>query len=116
MAMGLIGVFVPVWPTTIFCILALWCFKKSSARLENWLLNHKWMGPTLRDWDESRSLTLRAKIISISMIWVSITASILMVSKPWVKYMLLGIALALTAYLGTRPTKSAERFKALESA
>lgn len=105
-AMGAIGVFVPVWPTTIFCILGLWCFKKSSRRLEEWLLSNRLMGPTLRDWEETRSLTLRAKYLAIGTIWLSIGVSCFLVSKLWVQVMLLTIAVLLTLYLGTRPTKS----------
>jgi uncharacterized membrane protein YbaN (DUF454 family) len=103
--MGIIGVFVPVWPTTIFCILALWCFKRSSQKLEDWLLSNRLVGPTLRDWEESKSMTLRAKCIAIGAIWLCITVSILLVQKSWVKIMLLAIAAALTWYLASRPTK-----------
>jgi uncharacterized membrane protein YbaN (DUF454 family) len=103
--MGIIGVFVPIWPTTIFCILALWCFKKSSKKLEDWLLNNRLVGATLRDWEESKSMTLRAKWFAIGAIWLCISVSILLVHKSWVKIMLLGIAAALTWYLASRPTK-----------
>ena len=107
--LGMVGVFVPVWPTTIFCILALWCFKKSSQRLELWLLNNRLVGPTLRDWDETRSLTLRAKYIAIGAIWLAIFISIVLVSQPWVRVLLFFVAAALTLYLATRRTKSIER-------
>lgn len=102
--MGAIGVFLPVWPTTIFCILALWCFKKSSKKMEDWLLSNRVVGPTLRDWDESKSLTRKAKAISITAIWVCIAISIAVVSKPWVQGLLLATAIALTWYLLSRPT------------
>jgi uncharacterized membrane protein YbaN (DUF454 family) len=105
-AMGAIGVPIPGWPTTIFCILALWCFKKSSKKLEDWLLNVRYLGPALRDWDESRSMTARAKVISISAIWLCILTSIYFVQKLWVQVMLFGIAVALTWYLSSRPTKT----------
>src|SRR6185503_10508387 len=106
--MGAIGVFVPVWPTTIFCILALWCFKKSSRRLENWLLNNRYVGPTLRDWDESGSVSLRTKFIAIGAIWLTILVSIAFIHKLWVQIMLLAIAALLTWYLASRPTKVVE--------
>ena len=106
--MGTIGVFVPVWPTTIFCILALWCFKKSSKRLEDWLLNNRLVGPTLRDWEESKSMSRRAKFVSIGTIWLCIAVSADVVQKPWVRVMLLAIAATLTWYLASRPTKAAK--------
>ncbi len=101
--MGAIGVFVPIWPTTIFCILALWCFKKSSARLENWLLSNRFVGPTLQDWEAHRSVSPRTKVIAIGAIWLTIGISVLLVHRVWVQVMLLGIAAALTLYLVTRP-------------
>ena len=106
--MGAIGVFVPVWPTTIFCILALWCFKKSSSRLENWLLNNRYVGPTLRDWDDRGSVSLRTKFIAIGAIWLTILVSIAFIHKLWVQIMLLAIAALLTWYLASRPTKPVE--------
>ncbi len=51
----------PGLPTTIFLILALGCFKKGSKRFEDWLLNHKWFGAQLRDWEENRWMTKAAK-------------------------------------------------------
>ena len=61
-SLGFIGIFVPGLPTTIFLIIALWAFTKSSKRLRNWLLNHKRFGPILRNWQEHRVVPLRAKI------------------------------------------------------
>jgi len=107
--LGTMGMFLPVLPTTIFFILALWCFKKSSPRMENWLLSHRVVGPTLRDWEATGSVTARTKAIAITLIWVSILASCWFVSKLWVQLMLLAIAAGLTVYLLSRPTKSVDR-------
>lgn len=103
--MGFIGIFVPVWPTTIFLILALWCFKRSSPRLEEWLLSNRWFGQILRDWDETRSMSIPAKVISISVIWLTIGISIAVVEKLWVRVPLAVIAASLTLYLIRVKTK-----------
>ena len=63
--LGFMGIFVPGLPTTIFLIIALWAFTKSSKKLRIWLLNHKKFGPFLRDWQEHRVVPLRAKILMI---------------------------------------------------
>ena len=63
--LGFIGIFVPGLPTTIFLIIALWAFTKSSKRLRNWLLNHKRFGPILRNWQEHRVVPIRAKILMV---------------------------------------------------
>src|SRR3546814_18408060 len=58
---GAVGAFVPLLPTTIFIILALGCFARSSPRLEHWLLNHERFGPALRAWRDKRAISKSAK-------------------------------------------------------
>ena len=64
-SLGFIGIFVPGLPTTIFLIIALWAFTKSSKKLSFWLLNHKHFGPILRNWQEHKVVPLRAKILMV---------------------------------------------------
>ena len=64
-SLGFIGIFIPGLPTTIFLIIALWAFTKSSKRLRTWLLNHKRFGPLLRNWQEHKVVPLRAKILMV---------------------------------------------------
>lgn len=61
---GIAGVPIPGLPTTPFMLLALWGFSKSSARFERWLLEHRTLGPPLRDWHERRIVSRRAKWIA----------------------------------------------------
>ena len=63
--LGFMGIFVPGLPTTIFLIIALWAFTKSSKKLRIWLLNHKKFGPFLRDWQEHRVVPVRAKVLMV---------------------------------------------------
>ena len=63
--LGFIGVFVPGVPTTIFLIIALWAFTKSSEKLRHWLLNHKRFGPILNNWQEHKVVPRRAKILMV---------------------------------------------------
>jgi len=63
--LGFIGIFVPGLPTTIFLIIALWAFTKSSKTLRLWLLNHKRFGPILHNWQEYKVVPLRAKILMV---------------------------------------------------
>ena len=64
-SLGFIGIFVPGLPTTIFLIIALWAFTKSSKKLRFWLLNHKRFGPILRNWQEHKVVPFRAKILMV---------------------------------------------------
>lgn len=61
---GIIGMFLPLMPTTIFLILAAWCFSKSSQRLETWLLGHAILGPTIVNWREHGVIPPRAKAMA----------------------------------------------------
>lgn len=101
--LGVIGLFVPVWPTTIFLILAAWAFKRGCEPLEQWLLQHPRFGPSLRDWQEHRSIRLRTKCLAILTIWLSLLASSIFVSRTTAVVLLL-VGLALTIYLLTRKT------------
>ncbi|MBX3120133.1 MAG: YbaN family protein [Fimbriimonadaceae bacterium] len=103
--LGTLGLFVPVMPSTIFFILALWAFKRSSERLENWLLQHRIVGPTLRDWDENKWIRRRTKVVAITMIWLCIGVSCYFVHKPFVYGILAITALSLTWYIASRLTK-----------
>ncbi|GGA89774.1 hypothetical protein GCM10011491_17070 [Brucella endophytica] len=62
LALGIIGAFLPVMPTTVFIILAAWFFGRSSPRLERWLLGHPTFGPALRGWRDKGAIPRRAKI------------------------------------------------------
>jgi uncharacterized membrane protein YbaN (DUF454 family) len=64
LALGLIGVVLPGLPTTPFVLLAAACYAKASPRLHGWLLNHRFMGPMIRDWETHRSLTRRTKTVA----------------------------------------------------
>lgn len=109
-ASGLVGVVVPGWPTTVWLILALFCFKKGSERLEAWLLDHKLFGPTLRDWDENKWMSAQAKAWSCSCIALfSGAAAWALSSRPWVAAGIAGFGLVGVTYILTRRTKPAGR-------
>lgn len=74
LAIGIVGIFVPLLPTTPFVLLAAWCFSRGSARCERWLLEHPRFGPMVRDWRMHRAIPLRAKqlatvMMSLGSLW-----------------------------------------------
>lgn len=72
---GFVGVVTPGLPGFVFFLIALGAFRKSSPRLEEWLLSLRYVGPALRDWDDNRAMKLRTKIIAITMLWGAIAFS-----------------------------------------
>lgn len=117
---GFVGLVTPGLPGFVFFLIALWAFRNSSPRLEEWLLSNRFVGPTLKDWEQERSMKRSTKIIAISMIWVAIGFTIYRImTKPpivieqwhfelpkWVPVSVLAITiLSLTVYLSRIPTK-----------
>ena len=68
--MGVIGTFVPGWPTTIFLIIASYFYIRSSDKLYNWLLNNKILGIYLKNYYSGKGMPVKAKIFSIVMMWI----------------------------------------------
>jgi len=103
-ALGVIGAFVPVMPSTIFFILAVGAFGKSDPVLEAKLLNHPRLGPTLRDWKESKSIRLRTKWIATSMIIPVFALSILVIERQWAQVVVGLTGVWVLWYIWTRKT------------
>jgi uncharacterized protein len=82
-AVGSIGIVVPGLPTTVFFIVAAWCFSHSSPRLERWVLNLPRIGPIVRDYRAGLGMPRRAKAIAISMIAVFVTFSVVLFIGSW---------------------------------
>ena len=117
---GFIGLITPGLPGFVFFVIALWAFRNSSPRLEEWILANRFIGPTLRDWEEDHSMKLSTKALAISMIWVAISVTIyrILTTPPivveawnfhlpkWIPVALLvGTIVGLTIYLVRIPTK-----------
>lgn len=103
-ALGIIGAFLPIMPTTIFLIIAAWCFARSSPELEAWLLDHPMFGQTLRNWRERGAISRRAKLLACSMIAVSYAIFLVSRHPTPLAAALVGFAMAAPAiYVATRP-------------
>jgi uncharacterized membrane protein YbaN (DUF454 family) len=76
--LGVIGAFLPVMPTTVFMLIAVWAFSKSSARLERWLLDHPRFGPRIREWRAHHTIPLAVKLTAWGSMAASLTAMILL--------------------------------------
>jgi uncharacterized membrane protein YbaN (DUF454 family) len=81
LALGIIGIPIPLLPTTPFLLLSAFLFGRSSVKLYNWLINHRYFGPFIRDYREKRGVNLKIKIGSITILWITILYSVFFCSK-----------------------------------
>lgn len=103
-ATGIVGAFLPVLPTTPFLLLALWCFSRSSPRLEAWLLHHPRFGPSLRRWRERGAIARKAKIAALSAMTVSFAAFWFLSDPPLVRAAIVAaVMLGSALFIATRP-------------
>lgn len=100
LAIGIIGIFIPLLPTTPLLLLAAASFMRSSEKLYDWLLNHRWFGDTIRNFREYRAIRLRTKMFAVGLLWVTIlTSVILVVSQLWIRIFLLTIAVSVSIHI-----------------
>ncbi|MBK9334634.1 MAG: YbaN family protein [Ignavibacteria bacterium] len=99
-SIGILGIFVPLLPTTIFFLLAAWCFARSSEKFHKWLHNNKYFGKYLNDYSSGKGMTVKSKIFSISMLWIGILASaFLLTDLLYIRILLLVIAIGVSWHL-----------------
>jgi len=103
-AAGVIGIVVPVWPTTCFLLLAGWCFARSSERAERWLHENRLFGRYISDYRERGVISPRIRLASVVTLWLFIGASAILVSgRLWLVGLLLLVAGAVTLHLYSLP-------------
>ncbi len=105
-AIGVIGIFLPILPTTIFLILASACFIKSSPQANEWLRNHKILGMYIKNYQDKSGLTIKAKVFNIFFLWIMILSSaFFFTDELFIKLLLLAIAIGVTIHLLMVKTK-----------
>jgi len=98
--LGVIGIFLPLLPTTPFLLLSATLYVRSSEKLYNWLINQKHLGTYIRNFREHHAIPLRAKIISVSMVWITlIYCSITISEQIWIKALFILLATAITCHI-----------------
>lgn len=102
--LGMIGLFLPLLPTTPFLLLAAACFARGSERMHNWLLNHGVFGKLLRNYEEGRGIPARAKVLALLMMWPSLGYAMWRFDHGWLRLLLLITGACVSIYLLRLPT------------
>jgi hypothetical protein len=103
---GMVGVVLPILPTTPFMILATLCFAKSSERLNHWLYAHRLFGPTLIQWDRYRVIPPIAKFIALAAMIASMVYVVAFSPIPWPAVVALAAVCAFGAsYILSKPSR-----------
>lgn len=104
--LGIVGIVLPLVPTTPFLLLAAACFARSSDLFHTWLLTHKRLGPIIAGYLEGSGIPARAKAVSILMVWLTLpTSALLLVPIAWVQALLILLAIGITIHLIRLPTR-----------
>jgi len=102
---GIIGIFIPILPTTPFLVLAAACYAKSSERFYKWLINNKWFGSYIKNYREKKGISLKHKLYTISLLWVTILISaFVIINNLWIRVSLIIIAVLVTTHILTIKT------------
>ncbi len=103
--LGVVGIFVPLLPTTPFLLLTAALYFKSSPRLYDWLLRNRYLGIYIRNFREYKAIPLRAKIVSVVLLWATIGYCVLAVVEAlWLRLLLAAIAVGVTIHIWSYKT------------
>ena len=99
-SLGILGIFLPLLPTTPFLLLAASCYVRSSDKFYDWLINNKYLGKYIKSYREGKGIPLKAKIFSMSLLWLTILYSIIfVVNLIFFEIILFLIAVSVTVHI-----------------
>ena len=100
LGLGILGIFLPVLPTTPFLLLASFLFLKSSPSLYRWLMEHPRLGPYIKNFMVHKSLPLHVKVVSVSMVWITLLYCAFFVADHWaLSALFILLATAITVHI-----------------
>ena len=103
LALGALGVFLPLLPTTPFLLLSAWCFARSSQRFHDWLVHHPRLGPPIEAWQREGAISRRAKGLALVSILASLAIAIAAGVPNWALIVQGACLAAVTLFILTRP-------------
>jgi len=104
LGLGIVGIFVPLLPTTCFLLIAAWCYARSSSRLYDRLMRARWIGGYLRRYRDERAIPVHVRVASVVMMWITIGYSVVVFPNLLIRGALLLTAIAVTWHLYRLPS------------
>ena len=105
LALGCVGMVLPILPTTPFLLLSAACYYKGSERMHRWMLNNRWFGSYIKNYKEGRGLPLKTKGFTLALLWIVISYSALViVNMLIVQVILFVVAVGVSLHIITLPT------------
>jgi len=102
---GVLGIFLPLLPTTVFFLLAAACYARSSEKFYHWLLHNRWFGRYIKNYRSGNGMTLSSKIFSLTFLWAAILYSVIFGTENfYIRLILVLIAAGVTLHLVTIKT------------
>lgn len=100
LGLGILGIFFPVLPTTPLLLLSAALFLRSNRKLYDWLLNHPKLGPYISNFMVNKSIPLKIKVLSVSMVWITLINCAIFVADHWAfRLFFIALAAAITAHI-----------------
>ena len=100
LGLGVLGIFLPVLPTTPLLLLAAALFLRGNIKLYEWLLNHPKLGPYIRNFMEYKAIPLKVKVVSVSLVWITLLNCAIFVADHWAfRALFIILAAAITAHI-----------------
>ncbi len=104
LALGVLGILLPLLPTTPFLLLAAYCFGRGSERLLKWLLNHPRLGPPIRDWRDHRAISRKAKALAAVAMVVVVATTVILDAPPGIVITQIVAMILVGTFIFTRPS------------
>jgi uncharacterized membrane protein YbaN (DUF454 family) len=99
LVLGIIGIVVPVLPTTPFLLLASFCYLRSSKRLYDWLLKNRVFGPYIYNYLKYRAIKRSVKVVTLILLWLTLTVSIVLVSNVYLRIFLVAVGIGVSIHV-----------------
>ncbi len=107
---GILGMFLPLLPTTVFFLMAAWCYARSSEKFYFWLHHNRFFGKYLKNYRSGKGISFLSKIFTIALLWITILYSMFYsVENFYVRIILLAVAIGVTIHIIVIPTRRSEK-------